>query len=197
MLRCDDANSFFFFFLGSHPVVIFSLTFFAVVFPAFLWVETKAVKPIMPVHLIAKSPHMNLIIGNHIAAFLSNAVLFNVYVLHSGLLTLVCLFETNTGQPSFFPRSPAHQRHHLGLPPCYIFGSCLTLRYRNRIPDHLVSSDEMVFGYGSFLHSSWHAGPLVYATWLACRGIYALPCSQRGRPGVPISRNIHQHSCRF
>lgn len=58
--------------------MIFSLAFFAVVFPMFLWVETKAVKPIMPVHLIAKSPHMNLIMSNMIASFLSHAVLFNV-----------------------------------------------------------------------------------------------------------------------
>ncbi|KAK4163254.1 MFS general substrate transporter [Cladorrhinum sp. PSN259] len=70
----------------SHPVVVFSLSFFAVFFPVFLWVETRAVKPIMPVHLIVKSPHLNLIFGNHIAAFLSNAVLFNVPLFFQGVL---------------------------------------------------------------------------------------------------------------
>ncbi|KAK4226171.1 putative transporter-like protein 1 [Podospora fimiseda] len=70
----------------SHPVVVFSLSFFAVFFPVFLWVETRAVKPIMPVHLILKSPHMNLIMANHIAAFLSNAVLFNIPLFFQGVL---------------------------------------------------------------------------------------------------------------
>jgi hypothetical protein len=62
----------------SHPFVIASLMGFAVFFPPFLYVETHAVKPIMPLHLILKSPYMNLIFSNHIAALISSAVLFNV-----------------------------------------------------------------------------------------------------------------------
>lgn len=62
----------------SHPFVIASLMGFAVFFPPFLYVETRAVKPIMPLHLIFKSPYMNLIFSNHIAALISSAVLFNV-----------------------------------------------------------------------------------------------------------------------
>lgn len=58
--------------------MIASLAFFAVCFPLFLFVETRATKPIMPIHLILKSPHMNLVLSNHIAAFLSHAILFNV-----------------------------------------------------------------------------------------------------------------------
>lgn len=62
----------------SHPFVILSLTLFAVLFPLFLFVETRAAKPIMPMHLISQSPYTNLIFSNHIAAFLSHAILFNV-----------------------------------------------------------------------------------------------------------------------
>lgn len=62
----------------SHPFVIASLAIFAVFFPLFLWVETRATKPIMPLHLVLKSPYSNLIFSNHIAAFLSVATLFNV-----------------------------------------------------------------------------------------------------------------------
>ncbi|KAL2024580.1 hypothetical protein VTK56DRAFT_7623 [Thermocarpiscus australiensis] len=70
----------------SHPFVIASLTVFAVFFPAFLLAETRAAKPIMPMHLILKSPHTNLIFSNHIAAFLSNAILFNVPLFFQGVL---------------------------------------------------------------------------------------------------------------
>ena len=62
----------------SHPLVIASLTLFAVLFPLFLFVETRAVKPIMPLHLVLKAPYTNLIFSNHIGAFLSTATLFNV-----------------------------------------------------------------------------------------------------------------------
>jgi hypothetical protein len=32
----------------------------------------------MPLHLVLKPPHMNLIFSNHITAFISTAVLFNM-----------------------------------------------------------------------------------------------------------------------
>ncbi|KAK3353510.1 major facilitator superfamily transporter [Lasiosphaeria hispida] len=70
----------------SHPYVIGSLAFFAVFFPLFLYVETIATHPIMPMHLIQHSPHMNLIFSNHIAAFLSNAILFNVPLFFQAVL---------------------------------------------------------------------------------------------------------------
>ncbi|KAK0714971.1 major facilitator superfamily domain-containing protein [Lasiosphaeris hirsuta] len=70
----------------SHPYVVGSLTFFAIFFPLFLYVETIATKPIMPMHLVQHSPHMNLIFSNHIAAFLSNAILFNVPLFFQGVL---------------------------------------------------------------------------------------------------------------
>ena len=71
----------------SDPFVIASLTIFVVFFPLFLYVEMyQATKPIMPMHLVLKSPHMNLIFSNHIAAFLSNAVLFNVPLFFQAVL---------------------------------------------------------------------------------------------------------------
>ncbi|KAK3324309.1 major facilitator superfamily [Cercophora scortea] len=70
----------------SHPFVLGSLGVFAVFFPLFLYVETHAIKPIMPMHLVRQSPHMNLIFSNHIAAFLTNAIMFNVPLFFQGVL---------------------------------------------------------------------------------------------------------------
>ncbi|KAK3688074.1 hypothetical protein B0T22DRAFT_378968 [Podospora appendiculata] len=42
--------------------------------------------PIMPMHLVRQSPHMNLIFSNHIAAFLTNAIMFNVPLFFQGVL---------------------------------------------------------------------------------------------------------------
>lgn len=63
----------------THPFVVASLAIFAVFSPLLLLVERRAARPIMPIHLVLKSPHMNLVMSNHIAAFLSNAILFNAY----------------------------------------------------------------------------------------------------------------------
>ncbi|KAJ4164652.1 hypothetical protein LMH87_006315 [Akanthomyces muscarius] len=62
----------------SHPIVIASIAVFAVAFPTFLWVESRAAKPIMPLHLITTMPHANLILGNFIASLIINAILFNM-----------------------------------------------------------------------------------------------------------------------
>ncbi|KAJ6784006.1 hypothetical protein PWT90_07783 [Aphanocladium album] len=62
----------------SHPIVIASMSTFAVAFPTFLWTQARTAKPIMPLHLISKMPHVNLIFGNFIASLLANAVLFNM-----------------------------------------------------------------------------------------------------------------------
>lgn len=63
-----------------------SLLVFAICFPLFLYVETHAVKPIMPMHLILQHPHMNLIFSNHIASVLANAIIFNVPLFFQGVL---------------------------------------------------------------------------------------------------------------
>ncbi|KAK4448092.1 hypothetical protein QBC34DRAFT_408122 [Podospora aff. communis PSN243] len=70
----------------SHPFVLASLAIFSVFFPLFLYVESRAVKPIMPIHLVCHSPHMNLIFSNHIASFLANATLFNVPLFFQAVL---------------------------------------------------------------------------------------------------------------
>ncbi|KAM7218162.1 putative transporter C460.03-like protein 1 [Rhypophila decipiens] len=70
----------------SDPYVISSLACFAVFFPLFLHVETKAVKPIMPLRLVRLSPHRNLLLGNAIAAMISSTVLFNVPLFFQGVL---------------------------------------------------------------------------------------------------------------
>ncbi|CAN8106308.1 unnamed protein product [Discula destructiva] len=62
----------------SHPFVITSLVIFSVSFPTFIWVESFATKPIMPLYLIRTSPHANLIFGNALAAFVMNAIIFNM-----------------------------------------------------------------------------------------------------------------------
>lgn len=62
----------------SHPVVVASLVVFGVCFPVFLYVQSFAGRPIMPLHLIRHAPRANLIFSNFFAAFLSNAILFNM-----------------------------------------------------------------------------------------------------------------------
>lgn len=61
-----------------HPFVIASLAIFATCFPAFLWAESTATHPIMPLYLIRRSPHRNMIFSNSLAAFMMNAILFNM-----------------------------------------------------------------------------------------------------------------------
>lgn len=70
----------------SHPFVIASLVIFAVTFPAFIWVESFAKKPIMPLHLIRRSPHANMIFSNALGAFLMNAIIFNMPLFFQAVL---------------------------------------------------------------------------------------------------------------
>ncbi|OAA45803.1 Major facilitator superfamily domain, general substrate transporter [Beauveria brongniartii RCEF 3172] len=85
----------------SHPIVVASMVVFALSFPAFLWVESRTAKPIMPLHLVTKMPHANLIFGNFLASLLFNAVLFNMQVFNSlNLLFLrLCVLESLTVRP--------------------------------------------------------------------------------------------------
>ncbi|POS75764.1 major facilitator superfamily transporter [Diaporthe helianthi] len=62
----------------SHPFVISSLAIFAAAFPLFLWTERSVSRPIMPLRLIQRSPHANMIFANFLAAFIMNTVLFNM-----------------------------------------------------------------------------------------------------------------------
>lgn len=70
----------------SHPLVIASLVIFAVSFPTFLWVESFVTKPIMPLYLIRSSPHANMIFSNALAAFLMNAIIFNMPLFFQAVL---------------------------------------------------------------------------------------------------------------
>lgn len=70
----------------SHPFVLASLAIFAVSFPAFLWVESTAFRPIMPLHLIRRSPHVNLIFSNALGAVIMNAIIFNLPLFFQAVL---------------------------------------------------------------------------------------------------------------
>ncbi|KID81785.1 Major facilitator superfamily domain, general substrate transporter [Metarhizium guizhouense ARSEF 977] len=74
--------------LWSHPFVIASLTIFTVCFPAFIWIESRVSKPIMPPRLIQESPRSNLIFSNSIAALLSNAIFFNIPLYFQAVLLM-------------------------------------------------------------------------------------------------------------
>lgn len=70
----------------SHPFVITSLVIFAVSFPAFLWAESIASRPIMPLYLIQRAPHANMIFSNALTAFLMNAIIFNMPLFFQAVL---------------------------------------------------------------------------------------------------------------
>ncbi|KAM0275695.1 hypothetical protein ACHAQH_007492 [Verticillium albo-atrum] len=62
----------------SHPFVIAALITFSVAFPAFLYSQSLASRPIMPLYLVRHSPRANLIFANSLASILTNAILFNI-----------------------------------------------------------------------------------------------------------------------
>ncbi|KAK2067025.1 hypothetical protein P8C59_000794 [Phyllachora maydis] len=70
----------------THPFVIASLLISLIVFPLFLYIETRASRPIMPLNLVTKSPHMNLIFSNFLANMVMNAIMFNVPLYFRGVL---------------------------------------------------------------------------------------------------------------
>ncbi|KAJ3946425.1 hypothetical protein N0V92_013416 [Colletotrichum tropicale] len=70
----------------SHPVVVASLVIFGVSFPVFLYVQSYAGRPIMPLYLVRHAPRANLIFSNFFAALLSNAILFNIPLFFQAVL---------------------------------------------------------------------------------------------------------------
>lgn len=70
----------------SDPFVIASLAIFAASFPLFLVAEAKAARPIMPLHLIRRGPHANMIFSNALAAFIMNAIMFNTPLFFQAVL---------------------------------------------------------------------------------------------------------------
>jgi hypothetical protein len=61
----------------THPIVISSLTLAFVTGAILLDVEKKALRPILPLGMITKAPHANLLFSNFFAMIGSNHILFN------------------------------------------------------------------------------------------------------------------------
>ena len=60
-----------------HPVII-TFGVLGVVLSLFtIWADKRAKQPIMPLHLLYRHPHMNLVYANLLASIASNTVLFN------------------------------------------------------------------------------------------------------------------------
>lgn len=87
----------------THPFVLTSLAIFAVSFPSFLWIERSASRPIMPLRLIHHSPHANMIFSNFLAAFIMNAILFNMPLYFQAVLLTSA---TTSGLCLVSPRCP-------------------------------------------------------------------------------------------
>ncbi|KAL8399832.1 hypothetical protein RB594_000305 [Gaeumannomyces avenae] len=71
----------------SHPFIVTCLAGTALVLiPLLLRVEARAERPVMPLELVRRAPVANLVFANHIAAFLTNAVLFNAPLFFQAVL---------------------------------------------------------------------------------------------------------------
>lgn len=70
----------------SHPFVVASLSICAVGFPAFVYSQSLAALPIMPLRLIRHGPHANLIISNFLGSLIMNSILFNMPLFFQAVL---------------------------------------------------------------------------------------------------------------
>jgi hypothetical protein len=61
----------------THPFIIASLAVSAFAAGVLLWVETRALRPVMPLSMIASAPRANLVFANFFAMVGINHVLFN------------------------------------------------------------------------------------------------------------------------
>lgn len=66
--------------------MVASLCVFAICFPLFLYAETLATRPILPLRIVRHSPRANLIFSNFFAALLTNAILFNMPLFFQAVL---------------------------------------------------------------------------------------------------------------
>lgn len=178
----------------SHPFVIASLVIFATFFPTFLWAESTATHPIMPLYLIQRSPHRNMIFSNSLAAFMMNAILFNMplyfqaVLLTSATTSGLCLMGKLQGFPFSF-RSPSYTNMKI----CSSHNSVKHLRYGYRVFDHVHKAFEVAAHPG---HISLFPGdncPVVDATWLALDYIPPLLGPAFHGPGLPVPGNVHGH----
>jgi MFS family permease len=60
------------------PFIILSFILFFVLGTALIYVESKAPKPVMPLHMLFNKPQGNLIFGNFLACMTMNTILFNL-----------------------------------------------------------------------------------------------------------------------
>ncbi|KAH7349344.1 multidrug resistance protein fnx1 [Plectosphaerella cucumerina] len=70
----------------SHPFVIASLCICAVGFPAFIYSQSLAALPIMPLRLLRHAPHANIILSNFCGSLIMNAILFNMPLFFQAVL---------------------------------------------------------------------------------------------------------------
>ncbi|KAJ4148305.1 hypothetical protein LMH87_002782 [Akanthomyces muscarius] len=73
----------------THPFVVAALMLFTMAFPAFLLIESRAAKPIMPLKFVTVRPHANLILSNFLGAVISNAILFNAPLYFQAVLLVL------------------------------------------------------------------------------------------------------------
>ncbi|KAF2225860.1 major facilitator superfamily domain-containing protein [Elsinoe ampelina] len=68
------------------PQVITCFILFALFAPIFIYQETRALQPLMPIRLLARSPIGNLIFSNTLGGIATNTVLFNVPLFFQAVL---------------------------------------------------------------------------------------------------------------
>ncbi|KAH6677952.1 multidrug resistance protein fnx1 [Plectosphaerella plurivora] len=70
----------------SHPLVVTSLCICTVGFPTFIYSQSLAARPIMPLRLLRHSPHANIILSNFCGSLIMNAILFNMPLFFQAVL---------------------------------------------------------------------------------------------------------------
>lgn len=61
-----------------HWVIVGSLVATALAVPMFVFVEKRAIKPVMPLSLLVDVPRANIIYANFLACLIINAIVFNL-----------------------------------------------------------------------------------------------------------------------
>jgi hypothetical protein len=62
----------------NHPIIVTSFLLFFVLGTALIYVEQRAEKPVMPLHMLYHSPRGNLIFSNFLTCMTMNTILFNI-----------------------------------------------------------------------------------------------------------------------
>ena len=72
----------------SHPLVIASLIVFAIAIVILIYVESRAERPLLPLHLLSTMPYANLNFGNAVGSMLSATANFNLPLYLQGVKQL-------------------------------------------------------------------------------------------------------------